>query len=274
MPKPVSTFEEASFPEYVLAEVTRAGFSEPTPIQAQGWPMALLGRDLVGLAETGSGKTLAYLLPAVVHINAQPHLAPGDGPIVLCLAPTRELAVQIQAECAKFGTTSRIKSTCVYGGAPKGPQAGDLRRGVEIVIATPGRLIDMLESRITNLRRVTYLVLDEADRMLDMGFEPQIRKIVAQIRPDRQTLLWSATWPKEIQALGRDFLHDPYQVRGLCVFREGALIYRPFFLAFTSATASIRSILNLTSSPSLPPSATGHDRHDRPQGEPHDRAAL
>lgn len=91
--------------------------------------------------------TQAYLLPAVVHINAQPHLAPGDGPIVLCLAPTRELAVQIQNECQKFGASSRIKSTCVYGGAPKGPQASDLRRGVEIVIATPGRLIDFLESR-------------------------------------------------------------------------------------------------------------------------------
>ena len=106
---------------------------------------------------------------------------PGDGPIVLCLAPTRELAVQIQQECAKFGSSSRIKNTCIYGGAPKGPQTRDLRNGVEIVIATPGRLIDMLESRITNLKRVTYLVLDEADRMLDMGFEPQIRKIVSQV---------------------------------------------------------------------------------------------
>lgn len=212
MPKPVTTFEEASFPDYVLHEIKRAGFTEPTPIQGQGWPMALLGRDLVGLAETGSGKTLAYLLPGVVHINAQPHLVPGDGPIVLVLAPTRELAVQIQNECLKFGSSSRIKSTCVYGGAPKGPQANTLRRGVEIVIATPGRLIDMLESRVTNLRRVTYLVLDEADRMLDMGFEPQIRKIIQQIRPDRQTLLWSATWPKEIQSLANEFLKDPYQV--------------------------------------------------------------
>lgn len=212
VPKPVETFEEASFPDYVLREVTRAGFSEPTAIQAQGWPMALQGRDLIGLAETGSGKTLSYLLPAVVHINAQPHLSYGDGPIVLVLAPTRELAVQIQNECVKFGSSSRITSTCVYGGAPKGPQCRDLRRGVEIVIATPGRLIDMLDSRVTNLRRVTYLVLDEADRMLDMGFEPQIRKILQQIRPDRQTLLWSATWPKEIQALAGEFLTNPYQV--------------------------------------------------------------
>lgn len=100
---------------------------------------------------------------------------------MLVLAPTRELAVQIQQECAKFGSSSRIKNTCVYGGAPKGPQIRDLKNGVEIVIATPGRLIDMLESRITSLRRVTYLVLDEADRMLDMGFEPQIRTIVKQV---------------------------------------------------------------------------------------------
>ena len=100
---------------------------------------------------------------------------------MLCLAPTRELAVQIQQETAKFGTSSKIKNTCVYGGAPKGPQIRDLRAGVEIVIATPGRLIDMLDSRVTNLKRVTYLVLDEADRMLDMGFEPQIRKIVGQV---------------------------------------------------------------------------------------------
>lgn len=106
---------------------------------------------------------------------------PGDGPIVLILAPTRELAVQIQQETAKFGSSSRIKNTCVYGGAPKGPQIRDLRTGVEIVIATPGRLIDMLESRVTSLRRVTYLVLDEADRMLDMGFEPQIRTICKQV---------------------------------------------------------------------------------------------
>ncbi|CAI5533545.1 unnamed protein product [Closterium sp. Naga37s-1] len=212
VPKPCRTFEEASFPDYVLVEVQRAGFTEPTPIQAQGWPMALKGRDLIGLAETGSGKTLAYLLPAIVHVNAQPYLAPGDGPIVLVIAPTRELAVQIQEECTKFGASSKIKSTCVYGGAPKGPQIRDLNQGVEIVIATPGRLIDMLESRVTNLRRVTYLVLDEADRMLDMGFEPQIRKIVSQIRPDRQTLYWSATWPREVETLARQFLVDAYKV--------------------------------------------------------------
>ncbi|CAI7566980.1 unnamed protein product [Penicillium glandicola] len=212
VPRPVQSFDEAGFPAYVLSEVKAQGFDAPTAIQSQGWPMALSGRDVVGIAETGSGKTLSYCLPAIVHINAQPLLAPGDGPIVLVLAPTRELAVQIQAEITKFGKSSRIRNTCVYGGVPKGPQIRDLSRGVEVCIATPGRLIDMLEAGRTNLRRVTYLVLDEADRMLDMGFEPQIRKIIGQIRPDRQTCMWSATWPKDVRQLASDFLNDYIQV--------------------------------------------------------------
>ncbi|KAJ3194198.1 ATP-dependent RNA helicase dbp2 [Entophlyctis luteolus] len=212
IPRPVVSFDEITFPGYVLREVLAAGFKAPTPIQSQGWPMALSGRDMVGVAETGSGKTLAYTLPAIIHINAQPLLARGDGPIVLILAPTRELALQIQQECNKFGSSSKIKNCCLYGGVPKGPQIRELSQGVEICIATPGRLIDMLEAGKTNLRRVTYLVMDEADRMLDMGFEPQIRKIVDQIRPDRQTLMWSATWPKEVQTLARDFLRDFIQV--------------------------------------------------------------
>ncbi|XP_050223383.1 DEAD-box ATP-dependent RNA helicase 30 [Mercurialis annua] len=212
VPKPIRMFQEANFPGYCLEVIAKLGFVEPTPIQAQGWPMALKGRDLIGIAETGSGKTLAYVLPALVHVSAQPRLAQGEGPIVLILAPTRELAVQIQEEASKFGYRANTRSTCVYGGAPKGPQIRDLQRGVEIVIATPGRLIDMLEAQHTNLRRVTYLVLDEADRMLDMGFEPQIRKIISQIRPDRQTLYWSATWPREVETLARQFLRNPYKV--------------------------------------------------------------
>ncbi|KAL1333862.1 hypothetical protein HN51_062737 [Arachis hypogaea] len=212
VPKPIRMFHEARFPDYCLEVIENLGFVEPTPIQAQGWPMALKGRDLIGIAETGSGKTLSYLLPALVHVSAQPGLSHGDGPIVLVLAPTRELAVQIQEEAQKFAGRANIRSTCIYGGAPKGPQIRDLQRGVEIVIATPGRLIDMLEAQHTNLQRVTYLVLDEADRMLDMGFEPQIRKIVGQIRPDRQTLYWSATWPKEVEALARQFLRNAYKV--------------------------------------------------------------
>uniref|UniRef100_A0A8C9VUV4 RNA helicase n=1 Tax=Scleropages formosus TaxID=113540 RepID=A0A8C9VUV4_SCLFO len=215
-PKPVTSFSQAQFPhshvKYVMDVLMQQNFKEPTAIQAQGFPLALSGRDMVGIAQTGSGKTLSYLLPAIVHINHQPYLERGDGPICLVLAPTRELAQQVQQVAYDYGKSSRIKSTCVYGGAPKGPQIRDLERGVEICIATPGRLIDFLEAGKTNLRRCTYLVLDEADRMLDMGFEPQIRKIVEQIRPDRQTLMWSATWPKEVQRLAEDFLRDYVQI--------------------------------------------------------------
>merc|ERR1719491_2509801 len=212
LPKPCMSFDEASMPEYILNEVLKQGFKAPTPIQSQGWPMALKGKNMVGISATGSGKTLAFLLPAMIHINAQQYLKPGDGPIVLVLAPTRELAVQIKEECDKFGASSEIKNTVVYGGVPKGKQVGALRSGVEIVIATPGRLIDHLEQGNTNLKRITYLVMDEADRMLDMGFEPQIRKICTQIRPDRQVLMWSATWPKAVESLARDYLKDYYQV--------------------------------------------------------------
>ncbi|XP_034239978.1 ATP-dependent RNA helicase p62-like isoform X2 [Thrips palmi] len=212
VPDPITKFAEVSFPDYVESQIMREGFSEPTSIQAQGWPIALSGRNMVGVAQTGSGKTLAYTLPAIVHINAQERLRPGDGPIALVLAPTRELAQQIQIVARDFGSSTRVRSLCVFGGAPRGKQASELRRGVEFLIATPGRLIDFLEAGNTNMRRCTYLVLDEADRMLDMGFEPQIRKIMEQIRPDRQVLMWSATWPTEIRNLANEFLGDFAQV--------------------------------------------------------------
>ncbi|ETS63559.1 hypothetical protein PaG_01856 [Moesziomyces aphidis] len=183
VPKPVTSFDEAGFPDYILSEIKKMGFSEPSAIQSQAWPMALSGRDLVAIAETGSGKTIGFALPAMVHINAQPLLKPGDGPIALILAPTRELANQIQVECNRFGGSSRLRTCAVYGGVPKGPQTRDLQRGAEIVIATPGRLIDMVDAGKTNLRRVTYL-----------------------------TLMFSATWPKEVQRLAGDFLNDFAQV--------------------------------------------------------------
>ena len=209
--KPIQHFNEAPFPPSIMTVLDSAGFTNPTPIQSQGWPIALSGRDVVGCAETGSGKTLAFILPAIVHILAQPPLSHRDGPIALVLAPTRELAVQIQTEADKFRGTG-VRTICLYGGTSRGPQIGMLRRGAEIVVATPGRLIDMLEGGITDLARVTYLVLDEADRMLDMGFEPQIRSIISQIRPDRQTLMWTATWPKAIQGLAASFLNDPVKI--------------------------------------------------------------
>ncbi|XP_054735808.1 ATP-dependent RNA helicase p62-like [Anastrepha obliqua] len=211
-PNPIQYFDEACFPDYCLNEIRRQRYTEPTAIQAQAWPIAMSGCNLVGIAKTGSGKTLAFILPAIVHINNQPPLQRGEGPIALVLAPTRELAQQIQTVANDFGSSVYVRNTCIFGGAPKGKQANDLERGVEIVIATPGRLLDFLAGSVTNLRRCTYLVLDEADRMLDMGFEPQIRKILGQIRPDRQILMWSATWPKEVRQLAEDFLGSYIQV--------------------------------------------------------------
>jgi len=212
-PKPVRQFHHINLPQDIAESISRVGFDRPSPIQSIGWPTALSGRDMVGIAQTGSGKTLAYLLPAIVHITAQPPLRPGDGPVGLVLAPTRELAMQIQTETQKFTAHGNIRVTACYGGVSRYGQAADLRRGCEIVVATPGRLLDFLESGVTTLKRVTYLALDEADRMLDMGFEPQIRKIVSQVRPDRQTLMWSATWPREIQRLARDFCReDPVKI--------------------------------------------------------------
>ncbi|XP_055602221.1 uncharacterized protein LOC129751011 [Uranotaenia lowii] len=212
IPRPSVLFQDASLPDNIMAEMNRQGFSNPTPIQSQGMPIALSGRDMVGIAQTGSGKTLAYIVPALIHIMHQDQVRRGDGPIALVLAPTRELAQQIQQVAIDFGQRVNANNTCVFGGAPKGPQIRDLERGAEIVIATPGRLIDFLERNITNLKRCTYLVLDEADRMLDMGFEPQIRKIMGQIRPDRQVLMWSATWPKEVRNLAEEFLTDYIQI--------------------------------------------------------------
>ncbi|KAF0919019.1 hypothetical protein E2562_027655 [Oryza meyeriana var. granulata] len=191
--------------------IQRAGFSSPTPIQAQSWPIALQSQDVVAIAKTGSGKTLGYLLPGFMHIKRLQN-NPRSGPTVLVLAPTRELATQILEEAVKFGRSSRISSTCLYGGAPKGPQLRDLDRGVDVVVATPGRLNDILEMRRISLKQVSYLVLDEADRMLDMGFEPQIRKIVKDIPPRRQTLMYTATWPKEVRRIADDLLVHPVQV--------------------------------------------------------------
>lgn len=211
-PKPCQSFEECNLPDYVANTIKQMNFTDPTPIQAQGFSVALSGRDSVGIAQTGSGKTISFMLPGCVHIHHQEPLRSGDGPICLVLCPTRELAIQCQTVAAEFGKSSRIRSTCIYGGASKGPQIRDLERGCEIVVATPGRLIDLLEMRKLTLARVTYMVLDEADRMLDMGFEPQIRKIFDQIRPDRQVLMWSATWPKEVRKLAEDFLKDYVQI--------------------------------------------------------------
>ncbi|XP_056858879.1 DEAD-box ATP-dependent RNA helicase 46 isoform X2 [Raphanus sativus] len=211
VPPPLMSFEATGFPPELLRELYGAGFSAPSPIQAQSWPIAMQNRDIVAVAKTGSGKTLGYLIPGFMHLQRVRNDS-RMGPTILVLSPTRELATQIQAEALKFGKSSRISCACLYGGAPKGPQLKEIERGVDIVIATPGRLNDILEMKRISLHQVSYLVLDEADRMLDMGFEPQIRKIVNEVPTKRQTLMYTATWPKEVRKIASDLLGNPAQV--------------------------------------------------------------
>jgi len=205
VPNPVFELDELSIPEKLKETLKRSGIEKPMPIQAQGWSIAMSGTDLIGVGETGSGKTLGFLLPAFQHILQQEKTRFQKGPQVLILSPTRELAQQTQAVSQKFGSTCGISTVAVFGGASRDQQIKQLRNKVDIVVATPGRMIDLLESGGTHLERCTYVVLDEADRMLDMGFEPQIRQILEQVRPDRQMLMWSATWPHEVRKLAKDF---------------------------------------------------------------------
>ncbi|XP_034690799.1 DEAD-box ATP-dependent RNA helicase 24 isoform X2 [Vitis riparia] len=212
VPRPIKTFEDSGFSPQLMNAITKQGYEKPTPIQCQAFPIVLSGRDIIGIAKTGSGKTAAFVLPMIVHIMDQPELAKEEGPIGVICAPTRELAHQIYLESKKFAKPYGIRVSAIYGGMSKLEQFKELKSGCEIVIATPGRLIDMIKMKALTMLRATYLVLDEADRMFDLGFEPQIRSIVGQIRPDRQTLLFSATMPRKVEKLAREILTDPVRV--------------------------------------------------------------
>ncbi|KAK4560463.1 pre-mRNA processing RNA-helicase [Recurvomyces mirabilis] len=214
-PTPITKFSQGGFGAQILDVIRGLKFEKPTPVQAQTLPAIMSGRDTIGIAKTGSGKTVAYLLPMFRHIKDQPPLDKFDGPIGLVLAPTRELATQIHRDCKPYLRALNLRAVCAYGGAPIKDQIAELKRGAEIVICTPGRMIDLLAAnsgRVTNLKRITYVVLDEADRMYDMGFEPQIAKILVNIRPDRQTVLFSATLPKTIEAVQKKALNNPLRI--------------------------------------------------------------
>jgi ATP-dependent RNA helicase DDX5/DBP2 len=210
-PDPFLTFRDSPFVDAVMKTFERAGYTAPTPIQSQAWPIALKGIDMICIAKTGSGKTCGFLLPSLHQHTSHRRTGPKK-PALLVLAPTRELACQIMDETRKFGWPLGCNAVCCYGGSSKGPQIAMFERGVDCIIATPGRINDLLEMKKVDLSHVKFLVLDEADRMLDMGFEPQIRSVIKHVPESRQTLLFSATWPKEIQRLAHDFLKDPIQV--------------------------------------------------------------
>ncbi|KAF3481492.1 pre-mRNA-processing ATP-dependent RNA helicase prp5 [Arthroderma uncinatum] len=215
VPTPVQKWSQCGLGVQTLDVIRKLGYEGPTSIQSQAVPAIMSGRDVIGVAKTGSGKTIAFLLPMFRHIRDQRPLDNMEGPISLIMTPTRELATQIHKECRPFLKALNLRAVCAYGGAPIKDQIAELKRGAEIIVCTPGRMIDLLTAnsgRVTNLRRVTYVVLDEADRMFDMGFEPQVMKILGNIRPNRQTVLFSATFPRNMEALARKTLSKPVEI--------------------------------------------------------------
>ncbi len=211
----ITTFANLGLSAELLRAVTDQGYTEPTPIQVQAIPIVLAGRDLLGAAQTGTGKTAGFTLPMLQRFSAEANAStsPARHPIrALILVPTRELAAQVQESVRTYGKYLKLRSTVIFGGVGFKPQADELRRGVDIVVATPGRLLDHVEQRTIDLRHVEILVLDEADRMLDMGFIPAIRRVLALLPAKRQNLLFSATFPDEIRKLAAGFMHDPATV--------------------------------------------------------------
>jgi len=212
-PPPMLSFESSGLPDYLLTKLLK-DFTAPTPIQAQGLPIALAGRNMVGIGQTGSGKTLAFLLPALLHIRKEREkLGSGGrrgktGPTALVLAPTRELAKQIEEVAMEFRRLVGVNTVCCIGGESRGRQLGQYDKGAELMIATPGRINDFLEAGDMTLDNVGFVVMDEADRMLDMGFEPQVRTVLQATRDEKQTMMFSATWPEEVQDLASEFLEE------------------------------------------------------------------
>jgi ATP-dependent RNA helicase RhlE len=205
---PLPTFAELGLAEPILRAVAESGYERPTPIQAEAIPLVLRGRDVMGLAQTGTGKTAAFSLPLVHRLHGGPRRTRA-----LVLTPTRELCVQVEASVRTYGAFAELDVVPVYGGVPYEPQEEALRGGVDVVVATPGRLLDHLEKGNVVFDELEILVLDEADRMLDMGFAPQINRVVERIPPYRQTLLFSATMPPEVEALARKYLRKPVVVQ-------------------------------------------------------------
>jgi ATP-dependent RNA helicase RhlE len=206
------TFDNLGLSADLLATVSREGYEEPTPVQSAAIPFVLAGRDVLAAAQTGTGKTAAFVLPILERLrhHANSAFSPARHPVrVLILTPTRELAMQIDESVRTYGRSVPLRSTVVYGGIPIDPQIRALWAGVEILVATPGRLLDHVGQRTVNLSQVEILVLDEGDRMLDMGFIPDVRTIVGLLPARRQTLLFSATFSAEVRRLAGEFLHDP-----------------------------------------------------------------
>ncbi|HOA74669.1 MAG TPA: DEAD/DEAH box helicase [Phycisphaerae bacterium] len=250
-------FEEFRLTEPVVRAVLAEGYTRPTPIQAKAIPHVMQGRDVLGCAQTGTGKTAAFALPILHRLSHGRPRTPHGRPIrALILAPTRELAAQIGDSFHAYGRHTPLRSAVIFGGVSQHPQTRALREGVDILVATPGRLLDLMEQGFVDLRAVESLVLDEADRMLDMGFIRDIRKIVAQVPARRQTLLFSATMPADIRALADTILHEPVFVQAAAVSSTAETIQqavyfvekrqKPAMLAHLLRTSAIKRALVFT----------------------------
>jgi len=207
------TFDQLNLSESLLKSIRAEGYTTPTPIQEMAIPPALAGRDVFGCAQTGTGKTAAFVLPILQHLAAEPDRDPKRKIRALVLTPTRELAAQIGESAATYGSNLSLTHTVLYGGVGQGRQVEALRRGVDVLVACPGRLLDLINQRVVDLRGVKYFVLDEADRMLDMGFIHDVRRIIAKLPKQRQTFFFSATVPDTILSLADSLLTDPVNVR-------------------------------------------------------------
>jgi ATP-dependent RNA helicase RhlE len=207
------SFSTLGLADVLLRAITEEGYTTPTPIQAQAIPVVLSGRDLLGAAQTGTGKTAAFTLPILQMLSAHAAATPGHRPVrALVLVPTRELAAQVGESVKTYGRHTALRSAMVFGGVNIKPQIDNLRRGVDILVATPGRLLDHMQQRTVNLSSLEILVLDEADRMLDMGFIHDIKRIIAAIPRQRQNLMFSATFSNDIRKLASGILRDPASV--------------------------------------------------------------
>jgi len=196
----------------LVTAVTQMGYTKPTPIQAQAIPALMAGRDLIGIAQTGTGKTAAFALPILNHLLSHPRQAPRGGARVLVLSPTRELASQIAQSFRDLSAGLPFSIAVVFGGVPHGAQIKNLARGLDVLVATPGRLVDHMDARVAQLRETEFFVLDEVDQMLDLGFVKSIRRVVRDLPKKRQNLFFSATMPTEIRKLAVELLHDPIEI--------------------------------------------------------------
>ena len=238
---PQITFASLGLSEPLLKALTASGYTTPTPIQAQAIPPLLAGKDLLGLAETGTGKTAAFALPILQALSKINEPVAPRCCRALILAPTRELAIQIGDSFNTYGAQLKLRHTTIFGGVGSRPQIRAMDRGVDILIATPGRLLDLMGTRNVNLSKVQFLVLDEADRMLDMGFIRDVKRIVKEVPKVRQSLLFSATMPQDITSLAHEILHSPVRVE---VTRVGKTVDRTEQFVYYVDTKSKRAVLS------------------------------